>query len=85
MTYSADPEKSDKGRDHQKKIFHQSNEIFVYSSVLNVIDQLSHFFSEGLHLSLIPCSVRGFIASANWTAELHNNTPRLPHSRVHLL
>jgi hypothetical protein len=65
MTYSGDLEKPDKGRDRQKKIFHQSNEILVYSSVLNIIDQLSHFFSEGLHLSLIRCSTRAFIASGN--------------------
>jgi hypothetical protein len=77
MTDSADPEKPDKGRNHQKKIFHQSNEILVDSSVLNIIDQLSHFFSEGLHLSLLRCSIRRLIASGNWTAELHNNTPRL--------
>jgi hypothetical protein len=51
MTYSGDLEKRDKGRDRQKKIFHQSNEILVSSSVLNIIDQLSYFFSEGLHLS----------------------------------
>jgi hypothetical protein len=67
------------------KIFHQSNEILVYSSVLNIIDQLSHFFSEGLNLSLIRCSIRAFIASGNWTAELHNDSPPRPHSRVHLL
>jgi hypothetical protein len=81
ITHSGDRQKLERGRDHQKKIFHQSNEILVDSSVLNIIDQLSNFFSEGLHLSLIRCSIRGFIASRNWTAELYNGTPRLPHSR----
>jgi hypothetical protein len=68
-THRIDAQKRDTGRDHQKKIFHQPNEILVYSSVLNIIHQLSHFFSEGythesdLVLTGYICCASGFVLS----------------------